>query len=127
LDRSPAFRDCLRPRRTRFFNLRDLREATLEKKRIRKRSPVKSQATGEIDPQRRNAQFENIEGLRASYLEQGLPVLSVDTKKKEFIGGLYRHGKLYSQDGEPLKRYDHDFPHLAEGKLVPHGIYDLSG
>lgn len=52
-------------------------------------------------------------------------MLSVDTKKKEFIGGLYRHGKLYSQDGEPLKRYDHDFPHLAEGKLVPHGIYDL--
>jgi len=52
-------------------------------------------------------------------------VLSVDTKKKEFLGGLYRDGGLYSQDGVPLKRFDHDFPHLAEGKLVPHGIYDL--
>jgi len=21
--------------------------------------------------------------------------------------------------------YDHDYPHLAEGSVVPHGIYDL--
>jgi len=86
---------------------------------------VKSLATGEVDPERRNAQFENIAQLREDYQQRGLPVLSVDTKKKEFLGGLYRGGKLYSQNGEPLKRYDHDFPYLAEGKLVPHGIYDL--
>lgn len=49
----------------------------------------------------------------------------MDTKKKEFLGALYRDGKLYSQGGEPLKRFDHDFPYLAEGRVVPHGIYDL--
>lgn len=24
-----------------------------------------------------------------------------------------------------MKRFDHDFPYLAEGKVTPHGIYDL--
>lgn len=79
-----------------------------------------------MDPELRNAQFEKIDNLRASYEDQGWPVLSVDTKKKEFLGGLYRDGKLYSQDGVPLERYDHDFPHLAEGLVVPHGIFDLN-
>jgi hypothetical protein len=55
----------------------------------------------------------------------GWPVLSVDTKKKELLGGILRDGTLYSHYGEPLQRYDHDFLHLAEGKVVPHGIYDL--
>lgn len=95
------------------------------KKKIRKRKPVKAAVTGGVDPCLRNAQFENIEKVRARYEAQEWPVLSVDTKKKEFLGGLYRDGKLYSQDGVPLKRFDHDFPHLAEGKVVPHGIYDL--
>jgi len=46
---------------------------------------VKSLATGEVDPERRNAQFENIAQLRADYEQRGSPVLSVDTKKKEFL------------------------------------------
>jgi hypothetical protein len=82
-------------------------------------------ATGEVDPERRNQQFENIAQLRSRYALLKWPALSVDTKKKEFLGGLYRDGKLYTHDGKPLKRFDHDFPHLAEGKVVPHGIYDL--
>jgi hypothetical protein len=101
------------------------RSAHCSKKKIRKRKPVKAAVTGGVDPDLRNEQFENIEKVRAQYEAQGWPVLSVDTKKKEFLGSLYRDGKLYSQDGVPLKRFDHDFPHLAEGKVVPHGIYDL--
>lgn len=81
--------------------------------------------TGQVDPDLRNAQFENIDNLRAEYEKQGWPVLSVDTKKKEFLGGLYRDGKLYSHDGEPLRRFDHDFAHLADGRVTPHGIFDL--
>jgi len=81
--------------------------------------------TGGVDSDLRNEQFENIERVRAIFEAQQWPVLSVDTKKKEFLGNLYRDGKLYSQDGVPLQRFDHDFPHLAEGKIVPHGIYDL--
>jgi hypothetical protein len=100
--------------------------ALLKKKDIRKRKPVKTVATGGVDPDLRNEQFENIEMLRADYEKQGFPVLSVDTKKKEFLGGLHRDGELYSQNGVPLERFDHDFPYLAEGRVVPHGIFDLN-
>lgn len=42
------------------------------------------------------------------------------------MGGILRDGWLYTHYGEALCRYDHDFPHLAEGKVIPHGIYDLN-
>ncbi|MEG4029952.1 MULTISPECIES: ISAzo13 family transposase [unclassified Microcoleus] len=47
----------------------------------------------------------------------------MDTKKNEFIGNLYRAGSLYTT--EAITTFDHDFWSLAEGKVVPHGIYDL--
>ena len=85
---------------------------------------MKVVATGSGDPAERNAQFEFIAAERERHLASGHPVLSVDTKKKEFLGGLHRGGSLYTKD-VPLGRYDHDFPHLAGGKVVPHGIYDV--
>jgi hypothetical protein len=51
------------------------------------------------------------------------PVLSIDCKKKERLGNLYRDGKCYCT--QPIKVYDHDYEHLSEGKVIPHGIYDL--
>lgn len=80
-------------------------------------------AIGSSDPQERNEQFEFIAAERKRLAALGVPVLSVDTKKKEFLGDLWRPGALYGES--PLKRYDHDFPYLAQGKVVPHGIYDL--
>lgn len=71
----------------------------------------------------RDAQFRNIARLRAAYEASGAPILSVDTKKKEFIGNLYRAGRLYTR--EELRTLDHDFPSDAEGVVIPHGIYDL--
>ncbi len=82
-------------------------------------------AIGRTDPEMRNQQFEFIQAERERHLLLGSAILSVDTKKKEFLGGLYRDGKLYSHEGKALKRFDHDFPYLADGKVVPHGIYDL--
>jgi hypothetical protein len=37
---------------------------------------------------------------------------------------LYRQGHLYT-DSEPIKVYDHDWPDLATGVAIPHGLYDL--
>ena len=71
----------------------------------------------------RDEQFHNIQQIVAKFKARGLPILSIDTKKKEFIGQLYRAGKSYCQ--APVKVYDHDFPSLAEGVIVPHGIYDI--
>ena len=71
----------------------------------------------------RNTQFENIERLKKEYLDAGKPVLSMDTKKKELLGNFYRDGVT---DGvEPIIVNDHDFPSYGNGKLIPHGIYDV--
>jgi hypothetical protein len=40
------------------------------------------------------------------------------------IGNLYREGKLYTQ--EALKVFDHDFPYLSKGVIIPYGIYDIA-
>lgn len=71
----------------------------------------------------RNTQFEHIAKLKSEYLKAGQPVISVDTKKKEQLGNFYRAGKLYTR--ETIQVLDHDFPSYAEGKVVPHGIYDI--
>ncbi len=36
---------------------------------------------------------------------------------------MYRDGRLYSQ--ETVETFDHDFPSLSEGVVIPYGIYDL--
>ena len=72
----------------------------------------------------RDAQFQNIAKLKQEFLDAGLPVLSIDTKKKELLGTFYRDGQLYSRD--EVRVYDHDFPSFAEGKVIPYGIYDLA-
>lgn len=51
------------------------------------------------------------------------PVLSIDCKKKERLGNLYRNGKCYCT--KAMKVYDHDYEHLSGGKVIPHGIYDM--
>lgn len=72
----------------------------------------------------RNAQFEHIAALKMEFLAAGQPVISIDTKKKELLGNFYRDGKLYTR--EILDVLDHDFPSYSDGKVVPHGIYDIA-
>lgn len=50
-------------------------------------------------------------------------MLSIDTKKKELLGNFYRDGTLYTR--ETLEVLDHDFPSFGDGKIIPHGLYDL--
>lgn len=71
----------------------------------------------------RNEQFEKINQYRQSFAEQGLPILSIDTKKKEMLGNFSRSGKAFAT-GERTA-FDHDFLSFADGQIVPHGIYDV--
>jgi hypothetical protein len=71
----------------------------------------------------RPAQFERITELKQQYLAAGWPVISIDTKKKELLGNFYRDGKLYTR--EAVAVLDHDFPSYSDGKIIPHGVYDL--
>jgi Rhodopirellula transposase DDE domain len=75
------------------------------------------------DSPQREAQFRHLAHLIQALLAAGTPVLSMATKKKEDLGTLYRDGKVYCQ--QALKAFDHDFPSLARGVIIPHGIYDL--
>jgi hypothetical protein len=65
----------------------------LRKHRYRKRKAMKARTMGPRHPDR-NAQFENIARLKREYLAAGLPVVSIDTKKKELIGDFYREGQI---------------------------------
>lgn len=71
----------------------------------------------------RNEQFEHIAALKSKFISQNLPILSIDSKKKEMVGNFYRDGKL--QTKELIEVNDHDFLSFAEGVVIPHGIFDL--
>ncbi len=71
----------------------------------------------------RNAQFENIARLKKEYLEAGLPVISIDTKKKELMGDFYRDGVIDVQ--ETIEVNDHDFGSAGSGTVIPQAIYDV--
>lgn len=79
--------------------------------------------TGAPHPDR-EAQFQHIQAQKEAFLQAGLPVISVDSKKKEFIGNFKNPGRQWRQEAEPV--YEHDFPQDALGKAVPYGIYNLN-
>jgi hypothetical protein len=87
----------------------------------RRRKAVKKVTMGSHPD--RNAQFEAITRLKAEYRAAGLPVLSIDTKKKELLGNFHRDGVIDTQ--EPVATNDHDFGSHGLGKLIPHGLYDV--
>ena len=87
---------------------------------LRKPQKVK---TMRHDPER-DAQFQRIAQLKAEYLEAGLPVLSMDTKKKEILGDYARPGRVFSN--APLRAWDHDFLTHSQGVVIPHGLYDVA-
>jgi len=94
----------------------------LKRAGYRRRSLRKELIIGHVDPQERDQQFRHIDALRRQAQASGNPVLCVDTKKKELLGHLHRPGQCYSTDVQYV--YDHDFRHLANALLVPHGVYD---
>lgn len=88
----------------------------------RRRKPQKKRTMGQHAD--RNTQFENIARLKQEYLDAGQPVISIDTKKKEMLGNFYREG--VTDAVEPTVVNDHDFASSSDGKVIPHGIYDLA-
>ena len=103
------------------FANKDTVSKLLREEGFRRRKPQKKLTMGQHAD--RNIQFENITRLKQKYLDAGKPVLSIDTKKKEVLGNFYRDG--VTDGAEPTLVNDHDFPSCGNGKLIPHGIYDL--
>jgi transposase len=73
----------------------------------------------------RDAQFRYLNEQIKAFLAQGLPVVSVDAKKKELVGAFKNGGREWQPQGQPERVNVHDFPDPALGKAIPYGIYDV--
>jgi len=73
----------------------------------------------------RNAQFEHINKTVATALKANLPVISVDTKKKELVGAYKNAGQEWLPSGAPVKVKVHDFIDKELGRANPYGVYDI--
>lgn len=76
------------------------------------------------DPGQRDEQFRYIASQRQAFAEAGLPVISVDTKKKELIGNFRNPGRVWCK--KPPEVNEHDYASQAECLAVPFGVYDIT-
>ena len=98
----------------------DLIRQWMDEQNLRLRKIRKVLAGGESPD--RDTQFNHIAALIQQYESAGNPYFSIDTKAKEFLGRLFRKGRVRCT--EAFKAFDHDFPTWAEGVIIPHGIFD---
>jgi hypothetical protein len=82
---------------------------------------VNCKCLAKSDPER-NQQFEWISELRNRFERQSLPIISIDTKKKELVGNFKNPGRKWGRQAQPV--HDHDFRSLASGLAIPYGILD---
>jgi hypothetical protein len=73
----------------------------------------------------RDRQFHYLNKCVTSCLNEGEPVISVDTKKKELIGRYHNRGREWWPKGEPEQVLVHDFIDPDVPKAIPYGIYDV--
>ena len=74
----------------------------------------------------RDAQFAHINRQVRTFQEQGQPVVSVDTKKKELVGDFKNAGREWQPEGAPEEVRMYDFADKRLGKVIPRGVYDLT-
>lgn len=101
---------------------RNIVKKLLKKHQFVKRKMQRKRSTGKSAD--REQQFNNIIAAKEQFMNSNNPIISIDTKKKELIGGnLHRDGQVYCT--QAIEVSDHDYSHLADLKIAPHGIYDI--
>ena len=101
-----------------YYHVRRLvKMCGLKKRSFRKNIPLKS-------VEGRDEQFVKIQNVKELCIKLGIPIISIDTKKKEPIGNLKRDGQVYCSSAPEC--LDHDFTTFADCVIVPHGIYDVA-
>ena len=76
-------------------------------------------------PPDRDAQCQPINQRVQVFQRQRQPVVSVDTKKKAWIGQFRNGGREWAPKGQPEPVEVHDFPDKELGKVIPYGVYDM--
>src|SRR6266542_730810 len=74
----------------------------------------------------RDAQFRYLNEQVRTFRDRGLPVLSVDAKKKELVGRFKNGGREWQPQGQPEAVQVYDFVDPQLGRASPYGIYDLA-
>jgi hypothetical protein len=74
----------------------------------------------------RDAQFHHLNAQAQAAIQDGQPVISVDTKKKELVGDFKNAGQEWRKKRDPVKVRVHDFADPVLGKAAPYGVYDLA-
>jgi hypothetical protein len=98
--------------------------AMLKRMRFSMRTNVRKRRGISRDPGKRDEQFKYIASRRQAFREAGLPMISVDTKKKELIGNFRNKGRAWCREATEVEQYD--FPTQGECLAVPFGIYDIT-
>ena len=89
-----------------------------------RRSLLSGIQTGPEYRNQRNQQVRKIEKMQANFTTAGLPMISIDCKKKEWIGRFKNPGKVLCRKVSEV--LDHDYRPDAIGTAVPYGIYDVN-
>ena len=84
---------------------------------------VKSKESG--TSQERDSQFRYINEHVKKFSKKSMPVISVDTKKKELVGNFKNNGRKWMKKGKAEIVNVYDFEYLAKGKAIPYGIYEV--
>jgi len=74
-------------------------------------------------PKEREQQFQFIKRKRESFTQFEVPVISIDSKKRELTGNFRNNGRSWEDEATKVK--DHDFPSDADGVALIYGIYDI--
>ena len=79
---------------------------------------------GRLGCPERDEQFKYIASQREQFTTNGLPVISIDTKKTELIGEFMNRGRTWRRQADEVN--EHDFPGAAKCRAVPFGIFDIA-
>ena len=81
---------------------------------------------GKSDPDR-DAQFRFIIAKVKEFHAAGLPVISIDAKKKEPVGNFRNSGKELAKRGKPVRVKTDSFVNKKAGESygIPYGVYDM--
>src|SRR4051794_6582980 len=104
----------------------DLAPSTIARLLRQRKSSLRTnrkRLAGIRDPDR-DEQFRYLTRLRHWYITHGLPVISVDTKEKEWVGNFKNPGRCWRRRDRDV--LDHDYPSWALGRAIPSGVYDLA-
>ena len=74
----------------------------------------------------RDAQFRLINEKAQQFIGQGLPVISVDAKKRELIGEHSNAGREWQPKGKAVEVLSHDFVAATSPRAIPYGVYDVA-